>query len=441
MPASQERIPRAFSSIAPICLIMLALLTVAGCNTSGTDQPTPSAVPVYTPTSPLVAPTDTMEAAAPTAAPTDTLEPASTPTEEAVGSPLSQADQWSQVSLAGKEVQNFSIFVTNTSVILATGPAGAWRGASEPKGNSDALSFDDYHTWESLPVKLSGRVTSGAIGGSNVMYVTSHTGCQSGLPIMLLRSTDGGKGWQAIPGALAPLMVKAVDDKTAYGITCRGVVRTTDSGSTWTILPGAALENYDPNAIAVGPTGKSLYVAYTSEGGSSRITRSTDRGGTWTEITPKVEPGSQLEAASHLTFVSGQTANSAIYMTSDQGLWYLPTGSSEWKLIKRSNSKLENPERITAVYAETAPESPPGAERDTVYIATAVLEGGNLRGTGVLRSTDNGASWEQFGKGLDQRVVNDIMFAPYMHKHPPEAPGWLLAGTNDGIWAESYGFP
>ena len=69
-------------------------------------------------------------------------------------------------------------------------------------------------------------------------------------------------------------------------------MRTTDGGATWTALPGAALENYDPNAIAVGPEGKSLYVAYTSEGGSSRIMRSTDSGGSWTDgysFTPNID--------------------------------------------------------------------------------------------------------------------------------------------------------
>src|SRR5437867_2576321 len=148
------------------------------------------------------------------------------------------------------------------ATVVATGPDGAWRSAY------------DYTQWEQLSVRPQGRMSSAALAGPNVIYLTGHTGCLSGAPITLQRSTDGGKTWQQTTKGEVPLIVVAPNEKLAYGTTCGGIARTTDSGATWTELPGSKLTNYDPDALAASPDGQTVFAAHYSEGGTARITRS-----------------------------------------------------------------------------------------------------------------------------------------------------------------------
>lgn len=446
MSSSSRSVYHTNSLILAIFTIVLALLAGAGCNSAASNVATPTVAIGLSPTLPVVAVTVTRSPGLPTTeSPSFATEtpgaaittgPEVTPTEVSANTEVPLPGTGPQVDLAGTEIQAFADSPQLPGVILAAGPGGVWRGASEPTPiDRSTTHWDDYNNWQSLPVKLSGQTTSAAIASPNIMYATSNTGCASGLPVSAQRSTDGGKTWQEIAGELAPLGIAAIDDKTAYGIVCGGVTQSTDSGATWTLLPGARLDNYDPHVIAASPDGQSIYVAYVSEGGSSRILRSTDSGAGWNEVTPKVEAGSQLSALSKIAFGSDTTGQPTIgiYMISGEGLWYLPPSTSEWKLLRKTNPQAESSEHITALYASTIQISA-NPDHVTIFIATANFEGGKLQGTGVLCSIDQGATWQQCGKSLDGRVVNDIAFGPFTHSHPFGSPGRMLAATNDGIW-------
>ena len=408
-----------FTFPALFVVALLLLLISAGCGAA--EQATSTPVPTPTAAIPTSLPVVTLPPATATGVPTSVPQVTETPTKAAAtGTPNPQAGQWQQVGIPGKVVQNLAQASSGLSSVLATGPGGAWRAAPD----------DDYTNWTALSVSLSGQVTTAAVGNASIMYAIGHTGCLSGAPITLHRTMDGGTTWQDMTVTDPPLSLAAIDE-AAYGITCRGIAKTIDAGVTWTALPGSNLTNYDPHVFTASPDGKSISAGYVSEGGTSRVMRSTDSGVTWAEITPVTPPNSPLTAIAALVYELG-SGSGGLYMTSDQGLWHLPPGSSNWQLVQNINPTLENPERITALYvgAQSASSNPAA-----VYEARATLVAGGLTGEGVFRSLDGGATWEPFGTGLDQRVVNNLLFAPSNHSTTNPGVGKLLAATNDGIFA------
>src|SRR5205823_4388111 len=178
--------------------------------------------------------------------------------------------------------------------------------------------------------------------------------------------------------------------------------------ATWAELPGSKITNYDPGALAASPDGKTIFAASYSEGGTARITRSTDGGATWTEVTPKEQ---EMRAPVLLSVVpggQGHPEQAGAYMVSAPGLlWFLPEGSNDWKLTKKDDTKLDRPSaayEITALYVDTTYAQGFGKPGPIVYTARALEAEGKMQGIGVFRSMDGGLTWEQVGKGLGQRA-------------------------------------
>src|SRR5436190_309767 len=128
--------------------------------------------------------------------------------------------QWSEPMRASQQrlPHQFVVIMSScltVALILGAGCNGSATAPStstpEPTGSSSSTGPDDYTKWDTLPVKLSGRIATGAVANSDVMYVSSHTGCASGLPMSLQRTTDAGSTWEEIGGTSPPLAVVAID--------------------------------------------------------------------------------------------------------------------------------------------------------------------------------------------------------------------------------------
>ncbi len=406
--------------------------------TTGTPEITAIVATIGTPGTTNTPATSTPQVTAtpkpPTTTPTSTATPASTstPTQTATSTPSpTQAVldyTWTRVGLTGTNLTSMSLLPGGGNTVLVGGPKGVWTGSY------------NYTQWISHTVKLGGQAVDATIASPQMLYVVSHTGCASGLPITDLRSTDGGKTWQEMPG-LNAIAIVAASGTEAYAATCSDVQRTNDAGATWTKLPNLHVPNYDPTSMAVSPDGKMIFVASISEGGTGRILRSTDGGNSATEITPKVAEGQDFVLPANLTFVpgsEGRPQEGGLYMTSYQGIWFLPEESNDWKLLNRPLSvggDRADYNWLTTLFVDTAysPDyNKPGA---IIYTARAKPGDKGLTNLGTFRSIDGGQTWATLGKGLEGKAVNSIVLAPHDPAAKPGMVETLLAATNDGVWA------
>jgi len=438
-----NRFARKISGAFRVSALAGLLVVVAGC---GNTPAQPTAVPSATPP-PISAPTEVPTEAAPTevpATPTALIEtptvPAETPTTpaEETSVPTPAADntpvpvgnlQWKQVGLAGTNLTDVaSLSEGNNALALLAGPQGVWSGSH------------DFSTWDKHDVKIAdeARNAEAYIASPDVMYITSHTGCPSGLPTERQRSTDGGKTWEAMGGDALTLAV--ANATTAYGAKCSGLNKTADSGATWTDLSGVTTFASDPVSLAASPDGQTVYAAYVSEGGTGQIMMSTDAGATWTEVTPKNVPAAEgFVAPGHLTFVpalEGSPQYGGLYLTNDQGVWFLPLEGGDWTLMPKPQvpGDPENaPSYFTTLFVDTAYSEEYAKPGPVIYTARARSNETGPTAQGVWRTIDMGATWESVGTGLGEHLVNSVVLVPY--DSPSGRVETLLAATDDGVWA------
>jgi photosystem II stability/assembly factor-like uncharacterized protein len=419
------------------CAIVLVLaMALAACDSSPTPTPitNPQATATVrsapTPGEPTSTPKPSATAthAPPTSTPT--LEPSATPTASPTEAPLPQYT-WKSLGLPeGTNLRDIALLTGGKNLVLVASPAGVWR------------TEYDYSTWQKLDVPIPGNPRPGnvevAIGSADIMYVTAHTACASGLPINSFRSIDGGLTWTALTVEL--LDVYAPSANIAYGTTCSGVLKTTDSGATWSgVLPGSEGEGHDPYGITGSPDGESVYVAYASEGGTGTMRRSTDGGATWADITPQnVPPDGTLRAAVHMMFVPGSVGrpdDGGLYMANGQGTFFLPTESDEWQVhIDTANAVNDPPYYVTALYVDTAYSADYVKNGPILYTARAKIGERALEGIGVFRSTNLGATWQMVGDDIGKRSVQGLALAPHDTTAQPDMVEALIAATSDGAW-------
>jgi hypothetical protein len=332
------------------------------------------------------------------------------------------------VGLTGTNITGMAVMPGGDNMVLVGGPGGVWKGSY------------DYTQWQQLTVNLVGRTTDVALGSAEVMYVTSHTGCASGLPIAASRSTDGGQTWQEMAG-LNAIHITAPSASEALAATCSDVRRTTDAGATWTALLNAEVENFDPRSIAASPDGETIFVAFVSEGGSGQVLRSTDGGDTFENVTPELQGEDSLQAPDVLVYVPGSIGrpeDGGLYMTTYQGIWFLPLESNDWTLLSRPVPQDQDPTAyswFTTLFVDvfyTEEYNKPGP---ILYTAMAKPSDTGLTSLGVFRSGDGGQSWTPFNKEIGDRAVNVLVLAPHDPTTRPGMVETLLAATNDGIWA------
>jgi photosystem II stability/assembly factor-like uncharacterized protein len=311
-------------------------------------------------------------------------------------------------------------------------------------GSSDGVWKTEYNyqTWTKLPVPIPANPVPGnvevAIASTDILYVTAHTACASGLPISSFRSTDGGQTWTAMPVEL--LDVFAASPTLAYGTTCGGALKSTDSGATWSdVLAGSQGASSDPYAITGSPDGQSVYVAYASEGGTGTMRRTTDGGATWADITPKnVPPDGLLRAAVSMMFVPGSIGrpdDGGLYMANGQGTFFLPLEEDEWQVNIDAANAVDNPDYyLTAFYVDTAYSDDYTKSGPVLYSARARLGEQALEGIGVFRSTNLGATWQQIGDDIGKRAVQGLVLAPHDLTADPTMTEALIAATSNGAW-------
>jgi photosystem II stability/assembly factor-like uncharacterized protein len=226
--------------------------------------------------------------------------------------------------------------------------------------------------------------------GGNDLLVGTNSG--------VFRSTDDGQSWSPINNGLTNLSIYALASgpngsggtNLYAGAFLGDAFRSTDNGASWTPIQSGLPTGYNVNTLATTAAGTVL------AGTMNGIYRSTNFGGTWTQV------------FNLFAFAFAQNG-STLYAGTSNGVYRSNNDGASWTPI---NTGLN----FTWVYSMAA--IPDGAG--------VTLFAGAGR---VLRSTDEGATWTIVDNGLTSLNVRALATAPNSGGGTD-----LYAGTGDGVF-------
>ncbi len=244
---------------------------------------------------------------------------------------------------------------------------------------------------------------------------------------VVLKSTDGGMTWDAVP-QIPNYPVNALvispsyeADGTVFISTTWGLFRSTDTGETWTDLTGNI--GTVTVTVALSPDFETdrTVLAVGVEGG---LFRSTDGGGTWTELPITGSDG------------RGEMPTSGCPPITEPGRRLLPEPYSEPTLTpsellfdaQAAHAAAHEHARRADLISKTVIAFSPDYIRDqTLFVA--------LEGQGLFRSTDRGLTWESIGQGMtDFEVTALVMPGDFSESRRLYAGTWGggVFTSNDG---------
>ncbi len=276
------------------------------------------------------------------------------------------------------------------------GPATAAAGR-----NATAAAAMDSATWTLIGPRptgagsisvTSGRVTAIAIDprNSNVLYIGAAEGG-------VWKTTDGGVNWKPLTDdqpslATGSIALDPQNPDTVYVGTGEenfagdsyygaGILKSTDGGGTWTNIVGPFLRDRI-GSVAVSPSITGLVLCGAQDG----IWRSTDAGATWSRTL--IGTGTSL-------FFDPRDGNSVFAAlgntngSSSNGVYHSSDGGATWfKLPGLSSPVIANIGRIQLAMAPSQPS--------TIYAQvqnSSAAANGNL--LGIWKTTDGGLTWSQ----------------------------------------------
>lgn len=213
------------------------------------------------------------------------------------------------------------------------------------------------------------------------------------------------------------LFISPVDSRTVLFGHHDGLMASTDGGRSW--QPLVSQRDLDFMALVGDPAEPSLLYA----AGHFVFKRSTDGGRSWQDV-PSDLPGLDIHG---LTVVPGQPQVLYAFVV-NHGLFRSTDGGEHWELRSK-----DVPSSTVALAAAS------GGHPD-LYLAAP--------GTGVLASTDGGATWVSangvLNGALPTRAVQALAFDPrsgesYTTSTGARITGTLYAGTDRGIYKSNDG--
>lgn len=254
------------------------------------------------------------------------------------------------------------------------------------------------------------------------------------------KTTNNGDSWTvcgAIPNT-NPVLGLAVDqhDHIFASVYLRGVARSTDDGASWQ-MKNSGLTNVASRDIMVDKQNR-IWVA--TEAG---LFRSTDDGENWTNVRAAyLGAVFQDSTGAILTQINDGSGNATLYRSSDGGnswssnfltgfgIHGIHADGSYWG-GSADFSKVEH----STDFGVTWTQSYTGVVWSGVYIKTMFTPQGDIflssagNTGGVLRSTNNGTSWEVTNSGLTTTQVACLYYHP---------DGTLFLGTKGaGVFRNS----
>jgi photosystem II stability/assembly factor-like uncharacterized protein len=319
---------------------------------------------------------------------------------------------WRYVGLTGLSVTALGIDENGSTLYAVAG--------NESDGYFDAVtlykSLDGGQSWTPAESGLPSDCDPGDLivdpQHSGTLYVTR---CGR-----VFKSTDAGETWGLSSTGLPDLpagslsidpqdagIIYVVIDQCDQGgklpppaCDCR-VFKSVDGGQNWSEATSAPLTGYAGLSLIVDPRdSNTLYLSVIGPGGKNGVTKSVDGGKTWTTPTALVGP---IFGASWALAIDPRNPNT-IY-ASGFGAFKSTDGAQSWTTI------YPPPADFAAVVVD--PQTP-GA----IFLAGY---------TGVLKSTDEGASFSPLRSGLRAAPIFSAAI-------DPQSPDTLYAGTYSAIF-------
>ena len=348
-----------------------------------TTWPTSDATPVaVTPTLPVALantalPTRTLVPTRNTTTPEPTAAPTETPTASA---------QWQNVDIAGVS-NNFNSpannYGYNSVVVDPTSPNLIYVGTNYQgiyRSTNSGATWTKIDTGAGSNLVDGGRIWTLAIDPFNHQTLYAASGYGAGGP---LKSTDGGVSWiNTLPTSSATEQHLGTND-----------------------IYNVVLDPYTPNHLLA--SFHNYWLPGTSDPG---VIESTNGGATWTIHNPP--PGSGWGAENNVWFLN----DGATWLLGSQhvGFWRTTNGGTSWIRVSANNVTAGG---INALYRDP----------DTGVLVAAHWKG-------MMKSTDNGASWTDFSAGLPFGSYETIMSDGTHFYTAPSFPDGGDYGQAHGPW-------
>jgi photosystem II stability/assembly factor-like uncharacterized protein/tetratricopeptide (TPR) repeat protein len=274
----------------------------------------------------------------------------------------------------------------------------------------------------------------------NVMYAgenwTGYFG--SSLFHAIHKTSDGGESWITVNTGSFDVWAMAIDPrspthKAIYASTSEGVLKSTNEGGSWNYATNGM---YDRHALSVAIDRENPDVVYA--GTFASVYRSSNRGENWIEKTRGIEKSRPTDISVSEQTIFTVSANGEILNVPAASLINGSfDGGSTWSMLHTNLIGSEPGFLGTAM-----------ASRHGVQLAGASLTYPAYYSMKILRSTDNGITWDvPMTQGYRLRFVREIEFDPSDYNtvfavtdQGPEVPDWVIFKSSDAgaSWDEVY---
>ena len=265
------------------------------------------------------------------------------------------------------------------------------------------LSADRGQTWRVIPLPETVPQLS------EIFFLDSRAGWRlsaSGSAYQLERTTDGGATWQAMSERVDwQEGFQFVDANTGWVVSSDDLQRTTDGGKTWVKLAARFLPAApDGSTLARLEMGhplvfKSIQMIDSSNGWAAGadgyVFRTGDGGKTWQDVTPL---HGYIFAQRELFALDARRAWTTVLSPSSEMIWSTIDGGQSWHQIT-ALSELQ----------ALSPESIRFLDENIGWFQSSQLTDNDMREVRLMKTRDNGATWEIQSIGLYSYYARDRM--------------------------------
>jgi photosystem II stability/assembly factor-like uncharacterized protein len=201
-----------------------------------------------------------------------------------------------------------------------------------------------------------------------------------------------GAGFGGVGAWNSPLVLSPTHPHVLYFGRSR-VYKTTDRGAAWSVTGGGAdLDGNPALSMAIAFTSPDTVLVGTAQGPARpHIFRTTDGGGTWSDVTGWLPNRYPMDLA---------------FDPSDSRIVYAAFGGFDTTRVAKSTDAGETWTDIT----QNLPNVPTTAVVVDPFVPVHVYVGNDI---GVFLSTNGGKEWERFDEGLPEAIlVSDLSISP-----------------------------